>query len=86
MANAQCALEGTRGEKIILNECQERLSGSYDEDEFGPALPKALRGQQGGNSRAGPAIPSTQDLELKRGTSRTDAVISLVLSTRSRTR
>ena len=38
-----------------------------EDDEPGPLLPQHLREQRGGAARVGPAIPSIQDLELKRG-------------------
>ena len=38
-----------------------------DDDELGPLLPGELLEQRGRWARAGPAIPSIQDLELKRG-------------------
>ena len=38
-----------------------------DDDELGPLLPGELLERRGHLARAGPAIPSMQDLELKKG-------------------
>ena len=44
-------------------------SGSSDDEDIGPALPEYHREKLKNPYRSGPAIPSLQDLELRRGES-----------------
>lgn len=59
-------------------------SKDLSDDDVGPALPRgrsetAAAASQVGNERHGPAIPSLQDLELRRGTYWTHACMHIFL-------
>ena len=46
----------------------DQYEDENDSDDFGPHVPKNTMASRKGSARPGPAIPSMQDIELRKGT------------------
>ena len=70
-AQASATASASRPDKKAQSQKDAR-SEDLSDDDVGPALPRGRSemaiASQAGNERHGPAIPSLQDLELRRGT------------------
>ena len=68
-AQASAASKETGSTSQHTNNRPHKDYGSSDEDSFGPALPEQGAASHPAHKKPGPAIPTMQDLDLRKGLS-----------------